>query len=385
MARVLIVDDSNLTRIRLRKLLEKMGHEIVAEATDGLEGIKKYQVNKPDLVTMDINMPEMNGVESLKGIREVDPDAAVIMISTEGQERLIQEVISHGAKYFIIKPFKPMQLLSVVRSVLEEQEGVSADAKPDLEFLEEDPGGVVLTIDDSKTVLEKLRILLKEGNHNVLQADSGRMGIDFALSGRPDLVLLDLNMPDMNGFEVLKELGKTPFTRNIPVMILSGQTKREDVMEAMKYGVVDYASKDLEDESFLQKVKTALTRSRKPAVEAEDEEQAVIINREADRTTLLFRRPISKTAMEGEMREVFSRTFINMIKKNHVVLDLRGLLELGREDIENLQVLLSLLQNVDTSIVAGRHYGALVTESDIFETWPVFISHGDLEIYLDSR
>lgn len=381
MAGVMIVDDSSLTRIRLKKLFEKMGHEIVAEAVNGLEAVKKYPLHKPDLVTMDVNMPELNGIEAMKQIMAKDPEATIIMVSTEGQEKLIQEVVSSGAKYFVIKPFKPMQLASVVQTILRQKGEKVLSAMVD--FDDDDQGGVVLTIDDSKTVLEKLRVLLKEGNHNVLQADSGRKGVDYAVSGKPDLIVLDLNMPDMDGFAVLKELERDPFTRHIPVMILSDLTQRDDVTKAMKYGVVDYVSKRLDDTTFLRKVKVALTRYRTESND-DEENEAVTVKRAGGRTTLLFRRPISATAMAEEMKDIFSKTFVNMIQKDQVVLDLRALLELGADDIVNLGTLLEMLSDVKVAIVAGRHYGALVAGSDLDDEIPLCISHGDLEVYLDS-
>lgn len=103
--RVLIVDDAIFMRMKLKDILEKNGYEVVAEAQNGIEAIEKYKSEKPDLVTMDITMPEMDGVSSLKAIKQVDPKAKVIMCSAMGQQSMVMDAIQAGALDFIVKPF----------------------------------------------------------------------------------------------------------------------------------------------------------------------------------------------------------------------------------------------------------------------------------------
>ena len=118
MSNVLIVDDAAFMRMSLRKMLEKMGHTVVAEAGNGAEGISRYKEVRPDLVTMDITMPEMDGINALKGIISIDPNAKVIMVSALGQEGYIKEAIIAGAKYFIVKPFNEEHVSAVLKNVL---------------------------------------------------------------------------------------------------------------------------------------------------------------------------------------------------------------------------------------------------------------------------
>lgn len=103
--RVLIVDDAIFMRMKLKDILEKGGYEVVAEAQNGIEAIEKFKSERPDIVTMDITMPEMDGVTSLKGIRQIDPTAKVIMCSAMGQQSMVMEAIQAGAVDFIVKPF----------------------------------------------------------------------------------------------------------------------------------------------------------------------------------------------------------------------------------------------------------------------------------------
>ncbi len=106
MKKVLIVDDAAFMRISIKNMLSKNGYEIVGEAENGKIALQKYQDLKPDVVTMDITMPEMDGLTSLKKILELDPGANIVMISAMGQESMVREAVLSGAKGFIVKPFK---------------------------------------------------------------------------------------------------------------------------------------------------------------------------------------------------------------------------------------------------------------------------------------
>ncbi len=118
MAKILIVDDSRTSRKILRGVLESGGHEIAGEATNGQEGYDMYAQIKPDVVTMDITMPVMSGVESLKKIKTDFPEAKVIMVSAAGQQHNMVEAIQNGAAEFISKPFEPTQVLKIIDNVI---------------------------------------------------------------------------------------------------------------------------------------------------------------------------------------------------------------------------------------------------------------------------
>jgi len=115
--RVLIVDDAIFMRMKLKDILEKNGYEVVAEAQNGLEAIEKYKAEKPDLVTMDITMPEMDGVAALKGIKAVDPAAKVVMCSAMGQQSMVMDAIQAGAVDFIVKPFDSDRVIQSLNKV----------------------------------------------------------------------------------------------------------------------------------------------------------------------------------------------------------------------------------------------------------------------------
>lgn len=118
MKRVLIVDDAMFIRLALKKMLEDNQFEVVAEAQNGIEAVRMYKATKPDIVTMDLTMPEMTGIEALKAIMEFDPQAKVVMVTSMGQESKIREAIMSGAKSFIVKPFSEENILKTLNKIL---------------------------------------------------------------------------------------------------------------------------------------------------------------------------------------------------------------------------------------------------------------------------
>lgn len=121
MARVLIVDDSIIMRRNLTAILKEVGHTIVSEAGNGQQAYLQYRIHKPDIVTMDITMPNMDGIDALKQILEEDPKAKVIMISALDQKSKVYTALRIGAKHYIIKPLTAEKITSVIDSVLEEE------------------------------------------------------------------------------------------------------------------------------------------------------------------------------------------------------------------------------------------------------------------------
>ncbi len=114
MARVLVVDDAMFMRKMVSDALTKGGHEVVGEAQNGIEAVKFFQELKPELTTLDITMPEKDGLEALKEIMALDPSAKVIMCSALGQESKVLESIKAGAKDFVVKPFQPDRVIDAV-------------------------------------------------------------------------------------------------------------------------------------------------------------------------------------------------------------------------------------------------------------------------------
>ena len=118
MANILIVDDSRTSRKILRRILEEAEHTIVGEAVNGEDGYLKYQELKPDVVTLDITMPKMDGLEALRLIKKFDPEATAIMITAAGQKEKMVEALKRGAEEFITKPFDETEVLNTLKKVV---------------------------------------------------------------------------------------------------------------------------------------------------------------------------------------------------------------------------------------------------------------------------
>jgi len=116
--RVLIVDDAAFMRMMIKNVLTQNGYEVTGEASNGQEALVLYEKVKPDLVTLDITMPEMDGIQTLKELLKMDPSANVIMVTAMGQQQLVIEAIQVGAKDFVVKPFQPDRLIEAVRKAL---------------------------------------------------------------------------------------------------------------------------------------------------------------------------------------------------------------------------------------------------------------------------
>lgn len=114
---MLLVDDSLLTIKKLRKMLESLGHQIAGTASTGEQAIQEYKRLHPDLVTMDITMPDMDGIEATRRIIEADPEAVIIMVTSHGQEQMVMDAIDAGAKGYVLKPIKQDKLSEYLDSV----------------------------------------------------------------------------------------------------------------------------------------------------------------------------------------------------------------------------------------------------------------------------
>ncbi len=118
MAKVLVVDDAAFMRLNIKQMLVSEGHEMVGEASNGIEAVAVYPQVKPDVVLMDITMPEMNGIEALKRIKVLDPSSKVIMCSAVGQQVMVAEAVKNGAETFIVKPFTKETLMAAIEKVV---------------------------------------------------------------------------------------------------------------------------------------------------------------------------------------------------------------------------------------------------------------------------
>lgn len=173
MARILIVDDSTVMRKNLYSIFTKNGHEVVGEAADGRQAIISYITLKPDIVTMDITMPKLSGVDAVSEIIKKDCNAKIIMLSALNQKQMVFEALKNGAKHYIIKPIDPDTLISVVDEVLKCE--VKIVEKKKVEVIE-DKSGFKIDNTDGKFVVEFNEYL---GKKDLTSLDTAIKGLLF--------------------------------------------------------------------------------------------------------------------------------------------------------------------------------------------------------------
>jgi two-component system chemotaxis response regulator CheY len=389
MAKILLVDDSKLARKRLSDIFTSLGHTIVHECERGDKALSAYTTYKPDIVTMDINMPGMNGIEATKAIRDYDNKAKIVIISSANQEMNIIEGIHNGASYFLAKPFNDDHVLQCVKRLLagsgKENEKKEGPALKDLNF-DPEMRGLILIIDDSKMALKVTSDALSKDGHNVLTASSGKAGLELAKNGNPDLVILDVVMPDIDGYEVLKKLKGDDLTRHIPVIMYSSQTRKDDILTAMKFGVLDYISKNCDPLILSGKVRSALNQSREQRIKLEKNSSTnIIVSKKNGRTSLIFRFSLKSESAMAERNKILSGAFIKSISNDTVILDFRQINEMDSRETAHLKYIFSEFPEQELFVVCGKHYASFVTEFDTEGKNKFFISMGDLELYLDKN
>ena len=116
--KILITDDAAFMRMMIKNIVTKAGYEVIGEAENGAQAVEMYKEHKPDLVTMDITMPEMDGIQTVKAIKEIDPNANIVMCSAMGQQAMVMEAIQAGAKDFIVKPFQQDRILQTIERII---------------------------------------------------------------------------------------------------------------------------------------------------------------------------------------------------------------------------------------------------------------------------
>jgi DNA-binding NarL/FixJ family response regulator len=180
MARVLIVDDSIVMRKNLVSILSDAGHEIVGQAVNGKQAIIMYGELKPDLVTMDISMPIMRGVDAVKEIVAEDKDAKIIIISALNQKQMVFEALNNGAKHYIIKPIDPSKVIGIVNEVLGEEGTVETEEniiekESEKEIERKEPGFKVGNVDGSFIVTFNKGIDMKD----IIALEMAVIGLTF--------------------------------------------------------------------------------------------------------------------------------------------------------------------------------------------------------------
>src|SRR5262245_1622226 len=257
--KILSVDDSKAVRMSLSRLFSPFACEL-CEAVNGQEGLEVAARERPDLIILDYNMPVMNGISMLQRLREDTGlrHTPVIMLTTESSAENIATVARLGVRDYVTKPFNEELLLAkaarVVSLVRREQSIRNSDVEPTptKERTEEASNSCqaslqrasVLVVDDSRTTrLSMTRALNDLGFNNIKEAENGREALELVLKESFDLMLLDMEMPEMNGMGVLLALKNNPDLGGLPIIVISGADQIENAVKCIEAGAEDYLPK----------------------------------------------------------------------------------------------------------------------------------------------
>ena len=247
--KILIIEDEPVHLNVMKAKLEYEGYQIVV-ATNGETGLELIKKEEPNLVLLDIILPQMDGFEVLTQLKKDEVKIPVIVVSNSGQPVEIDRAMKLGAKDYLVKAeFNPADVLEKVEKVLgkspknienddskKEQlakaSGVAKDGKPN-----------ILVIEDDKFLRDLIVQKLRREGFNPLEAIDGENGLKAVAEKRPDLILLDLILPGLDGFEVLKRLKADKDQANIPVIVLSNLGQKEDMDRALSGGAEDFMVK----------------------------------------------------------------------------------------------------------------------------------------------
>lgn len=241
--KILIIEDEEVLLDILREKLEHEGYE-VAIARDGEEGLGKLRSESaPDLVLLDIVMPKLDGFTVLRTIKAEDKlkNVPVIIISNSGQEVEIERAREIGITDYLVKAdFSPDEVMDKVRDALgvEKQQSTKTEQSSPKDALAE-----ILFVEDDQFLQRVMTQKLENENMAVLPASNGEEALETLREKRPDLVLLDLLLPGIGGFEVLEQMKQMDRVKDVPVLILSNLGQKEDVDRGMKLGASDYLVK----------------------------------------------------------------------------------------------------------------------------------------------
>lgn len=273
MKKILIVEDEKALLDILLDKLKQEGFDAMG-AGDGEEGLERMRQEKPDLILLDIVMPKMGGMEVLE-IMHNDTQLKsipVIIISNSGQPVEIEKAKGLGARDFLIKAeFDPKEVVEKVHNMLGEdvpggnqvvmdtESGNSKKEKPTKETFQKSGKRTVLVVEDDQFLRDLIVRKLEEEGLNTIQAIDGEEGVRLIRENKPDIVLLDLILPGIDGFEVLMQAKADTNISGIPIIILSNLGQKDDIDRGLQLGAKDYLIKaHFTPGEIVQKVKDIL-------------------------------------------------------------------------------------------------------------------------------
>jgi len=269
--KVLIIEDEITLLDLMETQLKRAGYE-VKTAVDGDEGLKIIETWHPDLILLDFLLPAKNGIEVLESLQKEKNDTPVLVVSNSGNQMEVEKILALGARDYLVKAnFTPDEVLAKVEDILGlprlaahrqkksklEPESTLPEAKANEAPAKTD----IVLIEDDRFLQELLKKKLTSEKFSVQTAYDGEEGLRLARELQPRLILLDLLLPGMDGFEFLSAAKQEPAIKNIPVLVLSNLGQREEINRAMELGAVDFLIKsNFAPDEILKKVRSMLEK-----------------------------------------------------------------------------------------------------------------------------
>ncbi|MCD6362950.1 MAG: response regulator [Synergistetes bacterium] len=254
--KIIVAEDESKIQIVIRSALEKYGYEVLI-AKDGLEALNLIREN-PDAVALitDISMPNMTGLELVEEVRKngPNPEIPVLVLSAYHSKDNVLKAKELKVNEFIAKPFPLKELIVRVNRMLGKE---LPQEKPKVKREEKKYTGStkkILVVDDSKMILKMAEATLRKAGFNVITAENGKQGFLKATAEKPDLILTDIMMPEMDGLTLCEELRKNPQTKDIPILIISTKGQKKDVIEALQRGATGYIVKPFSPKDLATRV-----------------------------------------------------------------------------------------------------------------------------------
>jgi len=240
----------------------------------------------------------------------------------------------------------------------------------------------ILAIDDDKTTLGILESQLNGLGYRVFTERAAVKGVEIAKGFNPDVILLDLHMPVMDGFEVLGALRRDKTTRDIPVIMLTSNKEKETVVEAMRHGVVDYIVKPYNPDKLNLKIRAAIDYGGMKRQQNTD--IFIEINRKGDMAVIMMRGSVSEKGFQNDVKTVFNNFFMKQVHGKVCIFDIRNVNEMQDKDMEEFVKIINMFPDSKKMIVAGRYYGMIVATTNLDELAELFLSFGDLELAMNT-
>lgn len=236
--RILVVDDEKSSRILVSKNLSKFNANYEVDvASSGKEALDKIASKSYDLVITDLMMPDLDGLELIRRTRTTSPNTRLILITAYGDESIQEQARLLDVSRYINKPVWLKELLGAAEEALAKgAKGGSRGAEKERKK--------ILIIEDSRTQAEHLQRILEQEDLDVQIAPDGQTGINMVHQMKPDLIVLDLELPGMNGLQLCQALDSEEDTTNIPIIMLTSHDSPDRIRAALQAGVADYIPKD---------------------------------------------------------------------------------------------------------------------------------------------